>query len=261
MAYDKNIWSCGDEITAEKLNHMEDGIENAGGGDAGYECEEATELIWEGNVTTEANPDGAATSGDLEQIVNAPLIKVTFDGEEYALNNNGSGRGGEYGATFDDETQQYDFSEVPFHISSMYYNGWHLNIYTQTAGTYSVKIESLSVEITSVTPCFEKAVYKAGLHFIGSYTGYIPAGTTVNNGQLTGVLFKIYNSDHEEIDLLPNSDIVIYKEVSTSRPSVVLEGFGVAANHMNMSITTYAESITYDVDTEAMQIDLYKFGN
>lgn len=32
MAYDKNVWNCGDEITAEKLNHMEDGIANAGGG-------------------------------------------------------------------------------------------------------------------------------------------------------------------------------------------------------------------------------------
>ena len=32
MAYTKQTWTCGDEITAEKLNHMEDGIENAGGG-------------------------------------------------------------------------------------------------------------------------------------------------------------------------------------------------------------------------------------
>lgn len=32
MAYTKQTWACGDEITAEKLNHIEDGIENAGGG-------------------------------------------------------------------------------------------------------------------------------------------------------------------------------------------------------------------------------------
>lgn len=31
MAYTKQTWNCGDEITAEKLNHIEDGIENAGG--------------------------------------------------------------------------------------------------------------------------------------------------------------------------------------------------------------------------------------
>ena len=35
MPYTKQNWVCGDEITAEKLNHMEDGIENAGGGGSG----------------------------------------------------------------------------------------------------------------------------------------------------------------------------------------------------------------------------------
>ena len=36
MAYVKQTWSCGDEISAEKLNHMEDGIfsANSGGGTA-----------------------------------------------------------------------------------------------------------------------------------------------------------------------------------------------------------------------------------
>ena len=32
MAYEKQIWQCGDTITADKLNHMEDGIANSGGG-------------------------------------------------------------------------------------------------------------------------------------------------------------------------------------------------------------------------------------
>lgn len=261
MAYDKNIWSCGDEITAEKLNHMEDGIANAGGGDAGYECEEATELIWEGNVTTEANPDGAATSGDLEQMVNAPLIKVTFNGEEYSLNNKGSGTSGEYGATFDYETQQYDFSEVPFHISSMYYNGWHLTIYTQTAGTHSVKIESLSVEITSVTPCFEKAVYKAGVHLIGRYSGYIPAGTTVSNGQTTPVTLKMYTSDSEEIYSLPDFDIVSYRHVGVVEPGVVLEGFATDGSTLTMRMSTYSGTKTYADDAAAIEVDLYKIGS
>lgn len=31
MAYVKQNWQCEDLITADKLNHMEDGIENAGG--------------------------------------------------------------------------------------------------------------------------------------------------------------------------------------------------------------------------------------
>ena len=31
MAYTKNTWADGDVVTSEKLNHMEDGIANAGG--------------------------------------------------------------------------------------------------------------------------------------------------------------------------------------------------------------------------------------
>lgn len=34
MAYEKQTWSCGDTITADKLNHIEDGIESAGSGDS-----------------------------------------------------------------------------------------------------------------------------------------------------------------------------------------------------------------------------------
>lgn len=32
MAYTKQTWQTGETITAEKLNHMEDGIAGAGGG-------------------------------------------------------------------------------------------------------------------------------------------------------------------------------------------------------------------------------------
>ena len=30
MAYEKQTWTCGDTITADKMNHMEEGIANAG---------------------------------------------------------------------------------------------------------------------------------------------------------------------------------------------------------------------------------------
>ena len=35
MAYEKNTWVNGDTITAEKLNHMEDGIAEGGGSSSG----------------------------------------------------------------------------------------------------------------------------------------------------------------------------------------------------------------------------------
>lgn len=35
MAYTKHNWECGESITADKLNHMEDGISDAHGGGSG----------------------------------------------------------------------------------------------------------------------------------------------------------------------------------------------------------------------------------
>ena len=32
MAYERQTWECGETITAEKLNHMEEGISSASGG-------------------------------------------------------------------------------------------------------------------------------------------------------------------------------------------------------------------------------------
>ena len=37
MAYEKNSWENGDVITANKLNHMEDGIADSGSGDSSLE--------------------------------------------------------------------------------------------------------------------------------------------------------------------------------------------------------------------------------
>lgn len=38
MTYEKQNWQTGETITKEKLNHMEDGIANAGGGDGVRTC-------------------------------------------------------------------------------------------------------------------------------------------------------------------------------------------------------------------------------
>lgn len=41
MDYEKHVWVVGEVITAEKLNHMEDGIASLYGEDASEESEEA----------------------------------------------------------------------------------------------------------------------------------------------------------------------------------------------------------------------------
>lgn len=42
MAYTKQTWTTGDTVTASKMNHIEDGIENAGGGGGGVTFFEIT---------------------------------------------------------------------------------------------------------------------------------------------------------------------------------------------------------------------------
>lgn len=168
MAYQKQTWRCGEVVTADKLNHMEDGIENA----TGFTCtttEEAT-LLTEGSVTTEATPPAPVGVGliDYDQLITADTIRVTFNGTEYICEKHDTGNGILYGSA--DETGEtpmpdLTFSEYPFAIMSISRDtagGGIVNvnqIATAQAGTYQIKIEAYS-ETTSVetTECFGKAV-------------------------------------------------------------------------------------------------------
>lgn len=161
MAYDKHTWTCDEPITVERLNHIEDGIANAGGGECGFECEEEIVTLTEETVTTAVNPEypDEAAFVDLaySQLIDAETIKVTFNGTVYECektvdtfgNNN-------YGAPYDDSILNYDWSEYPFNINSDSGSISHTALATETAGTYTVKIEAFE-EIITTTPCFDKA--------------------------------------------------------------------------------------------------------
>ena len=85
MAYDKHTWTCDEPIMVERLNHIEDGIANAGGGECGFECEEERVTLTEETVTTTSQ--GGMIGGNLSysQFINAETIRVTFDGVEYTI--------------------------------------------------------------------------------------------------------------------------------------------------------------------------------
>lgn len=154
MAYEKQNWECGEMITADKLNHMEDGIAAGGDCDCGFECETTTTLLTNETVTTvqqEGFADGEISYSDL---INAEVIKVTFNGTEYECPATRYGDNYGYGASWDDNLEAYDWSEYPFNIFSS--NGAN-NLITQTAGTYTVKIEAIELNVTT-TLCFRKAV-------------------------------------------------------------------------------------------------------
>lgn len=156
----KKTWACGDDITANELNRMEDGIEEAL--DKGYSCtEEWVTLTDESVTTTKAEESDPSASADLvyAELITADTIQVTFNGTEYVCENFSIYEGeGAYGAPWNTETQSYDWSEYPFRMNSFSDNSVVINVFgTETAGTYPVKIEVGSSSVTT-TPCFQKAV-------------------------------------------------------------------------------------------------------
>lgn len=154
MAYDKHTWTCDEPITVERLNHIEDGIANAGGGDCGFECEETVTLLTEESVTT-TSQGGTIRGGQLSysQFIDAEVIKVTFNGTEYECPRIRSPQDGSYYGGINPNTGMPDFSVYPFVIVS---NALGNILATETAGTYTIKIEAFE-KIVTTTPCFDLA--------------------------------------------------------------------------------------------------------
>lgn len=148
MAYEPTTWNCGDTITAEKLNKLENGLaECCGGGsaDVGYTCEYVT--LTEETVTTAE--DGGWIYADLSYTtpIEAATIRVTFNGTVYECERveDNDSYYHYYGAP------DNDWSEYPFQIVVGDYN----TLYFETAGTYTLKVDS---EVATTTECFKRAV-------------------------------------------------------------------------------------------------------
>lgn len=156
MAYEKQNWKCGDIVSAEKLNHMEDGIaECCSGGDVGYECTSEWVTLTDESVTTVADEDSYEGNLAYSTPIIADTIKVTFDSVEYICNRRSAPNNNcEYGALWDDATESYDFSEFPFKVNSSSRGNL---LVTATAGTYSIKMETFESSVET-SECFQKAV-------------------------------------------------------------------------------------------------------
>ncbi len=123
--YTPTVWAVGDKITAEKMNKLEQGV-------AG----EFWNTVFEGNVTTTVQLETGPSAGAnlvLSSSLTADSVKVTFNGTEYTLPKN------EYGYGYVGQ-EGPDFSEYPLFILT---TTTPYTLYTETAGTYSLKIEEL----------------------------------------------------------------------------------------------------------------------
>ena len=89
--YEKQTWVTGEVITKEKLNHMEDGIENAGGGSevllVGVDfLSNKFDKTWNEINTAFSNGQICYAIGEMGTgIVSYPIIGCTQKGENYLV--------------------------------------------------------------------------------------------------------------------------------------------------------------------------------
>ena len=154
MAFEPKTWACGDTITAQELNRIEQGIAEAGqgGGDAGYECTETEKTIFDSSLTTSSMGSFSGTTFTPSQPIDGESIVVTLDGSKYELPKAELSFGSGYGEF--DASSNPVFTNYPCAIgvdSSQTY------FFTASSGTYQVGISALT-KTAIVTPCFKIAV-------------------------------------------------------------------------------------------------------
>lgn len=210
MAYTAKEWNCGDKISVNALNHIEQGVADA---QNGYECNSSEgTVIFDGNVTIEYDSQGDYYSGSISynEFIDFDLLKVEFDGSEYwcykqagAVNNENF-----YG--------DKNFAMRPFNIVS-YQDSVSTtnNINADGPGTVSLKLTGYNVDISDMTPCFRTAVREAAqnngcvyavsdfLNFNGEDSVSIPyiepavygvhAAVTVSQGQYATINIAMRN--------------------------------------------------------------------
>lgn len=152
MAYDKYTWTTGETITAEKLNHMEDGIAEGGGGDCGFECSESETVYFEGDViVSEVDYSGhtqiEGTFTLSSNIPTLPTLDIELNGEKLTLP-----KVYQY-----EQVTVYSVSEPSYIAINIYSEQSNATLTTTETGTYSLKIADTS-SIPSYSECFESAV-------------------------------------------------------------------------------------------------------
>ena len=119
----------------------------------GYDVTTTTTTLCNETVTTIANGASAIRNLVYSDCIDADPIKVTFNGVEYICPR----MDGEYGSYYYGAARpgSFDFSEYPFGLQFDGLEG-HNNLITKNTGTYTVKIETITDNIT-VSSDFAKA--------------------------------------------------------------------------------------------------------
>lgn len=139
MTYTPINWQTGDVITANKMNKMDNG--------------------WGSQIKTVVNETFTAENGEsyyqtelvYNKTIDAPVITVVFDNEEYTCELSIENGTNFYGAEFSGETP--DFSVYPFTLISP--PGYSNVVLTETGGSHTIVVKYPSIETSSN---FNKAI-------------------------------------------------------------------------------------------------------
>ena len=154
MAYTKQTWNNGDIITADKLNHIEDGIKN---NESGYSISEEETILFEGEITpTESSPY-------YTYLFNPPIIFnqenliIICDGQEYQCEKKELNMGAiTYYGDYDSDTGGIIFTNYPFFLGEDYQEP-SFDIFFPTGESHSIIIKTLIKTVTTKED-FNKAV-------------------------------------------------------------------------------------------------------
>lgn len=149
--YVRHDWACGETISADRLNNIENGVQEAlaEAKDKGYSCTEIKTVLFNGNVTTTYDSARDATWGTLPStfgLVEEEEYLVTFDNVNYHC----VATVGYLSRVVIGTSVDGDWSQYPFFTNGQ-------QIVTRDAGTYSLKVEHVQTVVTA-DPCFEKVV-------------------------------------------------------------------------------------------------------
>lgn len=121
----------------------------------GWGVTTATQTRFDGSVTTAESDGYYRGTITPESSIAADTAIITFNGTEYECPNIGNSRNPVYGATYG---ESFDWSTYPFNIYVI--NVGNVGVTTETAGTYTLKIEESTSSIET-SESFQKAVETA----------------------------------------------------------------------------------------------------
>lgn len=105
MAYEKHTWQCGETVTAELLNHLEDGIAEGGGGSNEFF---SFEIVDDGSDTIASKSYSEIKAAIASGLLPIAHFYSVYDGDKHPTGVAHITRGYEYG----DDASEYHFGNV-----------------------------------------------------------------------------------------------------------------------------------------------------